>query len=182
MKKTIIAALALAATAGLGYAAGVVGPVPPPSSLDPKALKMLLPENIQWRPAEGLQGTDAATIVGDPTKEGEFYVVLNRFHPGNFSRPHYHANDRYIMVISGEWWVDTGGTFDPNRTVPMKPGTFVTHAGREVHYDGSRAGSGDAIVMIFGRGPAARHECEGPRAETGPGPCADAKAAAARAK
>jgi quercetin dioxygenase-like cupin family protein len=182
MKKTIIAALALVTTAGLGYAAGVVGPVPPASSLDPKALKMLLPENIQWRPAEGLTGTDAATIVGDPTKEGEFYVVLNRFHPGNFSRPHYHANDRYIMVISGEWWVDTGGKFDPNRTVPLKPGTFVTHAGREVHYDGARAGSGDAIVMIFGRGPSARHECEGPKAETGPGPCADAKAAAARAK
>ena len=47
MKKTVIAALALAASAGLGYAAGVVGPVPPASSLDPKALKMMLPENIE---------------------------------------------------------------------------------------------------------------------------------------
>jgi len=55
------------------------------------------------------------------------------------------------MVISGNWWVDTGATWDPeNRTVPIKPGTFVTHPGREVHYDGSRAGSEDAIVMIFG--------------------------------
>jgi hypothetical protein len=181
MKRLVISMLALAASAGIGYAAGVVGPIPPASSLDPKALKMLLPENIEWKPAEGLTGTDAAVLVGDPAKEG-FYIVLNRFHPGNFSRPHYHANDRYIMVISGNWWVDTGGTFDPNETVPMKPGTFVVHPGKEVHYDGSRAGSEDAIVMIFGQGPGSRHECEGPRAETGPGPCADAKAAAAKAK
>ena len=179
MKKTIIAALALAASAGIGYAAGVVGPVPPASSLDPKAFKMTLPENINWRPAEGLTGTDAAVLVGDPAKEG-FYVVLNRFHPGNFSRPHFHDNDRYIMVISGEWWVDTGGKFDPNRTVPMKPGTFVMHAGREVHYDGARAGAEDAIVMIFGQGPGTRRECMGPTAQKGPGPCADALAAAAK--
>jgi hypothetical protein len=179
MKKTIIAALALAASAGIGYAAGVVGPVPPASSLDPKAFKMTLPENINWRPAEGLTGTDAAVLVGDPAKEG-FYVVLNRFHPGNFSRPHFHDNDRYIMVISGEWWVDTGGKFDPNRTVPMKPGTFVMHPGREVHYDGARAGSEDAIVMIFGQGPGTRRECMGPTAQKGPGPCADALAAAAK--
>ena len=179
MKKTVIAALALAASAGIGYAAGVVGPVPPASSLDPKAFKMTLPENINWRPAEGLTGTDAAVLVGDPGKEG-FYVVLNRFHPGNFSRPHFHDNDRYIMVISGEWWVDTGGKFDPNRTVPMKPGTFVMHPGRDVHYDGARAGAEDAIVMIFGQGPGTRRECMGPTAQKGPGPCADALAAAAK--
>ena len=181
MKKTVIAVLALAASAGFGYAAGVVGPVPPASSLDPKVLKMLLPEDIQWRPAEGLPGTEAAVLVGNPAQEG-FYIVLNRFSPGNFSRPHFHDNDRYIMVVSGTWWVDTGGTFDPNETVPMKAGTFVTHPGREVHYDGARAGSEGAIVMIFGQGPGTRRECLGPTAQKGPGPCADALAAAAKAK
>ena len=181
MKKTVVAVLALAASAGLGYAAGVVGPVPPASSLDPKVLKMIAPENLQWRPAEGLPGTEVATLVGNPGQQG-FYIQLNRFSPGAFSRPHFHDNDRYIMVVSGTWWVDTGGTYDPNRTVPMKAGTFVTHPGREVHYDGARAGSEGAIVMIFGQGPGTRRECEGPTAQTGPGPCAVAKAAAARAK
>jgi hypothetical protein len=176
MKKAGFAVLALAATAGIGYAAGVAN-APDIATLNARAFKYVLPDKIDWRPAEGLQGTDAAVMVGDPTKPG-FYVVLNRFHPGNFSRPHYHENDRYIMVISGNWWVDTGGKFDPNRTVPIRPGTFVTHPGREVHYDGARAGTEEAIVMIFGQGPGSRHECEGPRAETGPGPCADARRAA----
>jgi len=177
MKKIVIAVLGLAASAGIGYAAGV-GNVPNISTLNAKAFKYVLPDNIPWRPAEGLAGTDSHVLAGDPAKPG-FYIVLNRFHAGNFSRPHYHANDRYVMVLSGTWWADTGAKYDPdNKTVPIKPGTFVVHTGREVHYDGARAGNEDAIVMIFGEGPGSRHECEGPRAESGPGPCEEARKAA----
>ena len=82
------------------------------------------------------------------------------------------------MVISGTWWASTSATYDPDHnTVPIKPGTFVTHVGREVHYDGNRASEKqDTVVMIFGEGPGARIECEGDKAETGPGPCTAAKA------
>ena len=178
MKKAIIAALALAASAGLGYAAGVTGPIPSPSTLNAAAIKLMMPEDIKWGPAAGLPGTDSYTLVGDPAKPG-FYIVLNRFHPGNFSHPHYHANDRYILVLKGTWWVGTGGKWDPEKaTVPIKEGSFALHKGREVHYDGSRTGSDEAIVAIFGEGPGTRHECEGPMAETGAGPCQDARKAA----
>ena len=177
MKKTIIALVALAASGGIGYAAGVTGPVPDASTLNAEAIKLLLPENIPWRPAAGLAGTDSYTVTGDPAKPG-FYIVLNRFHPGNFSRPHYHANDRHVLVLSGTWWASTGGKYDPNTTVPIKAGTYALHSGKEVHYDGARAGSEDAIVAIFGEGPGSRHECEGPMAEKGPGPCAEARKAA----
>jgi hypothetical protein len=174
----MIRAMALVVSAGSGSAVGQ-GRVPDASTLNPAAIAFVLPEKIDWRPASGLTGTDAAVLLGDPAKPG-FYIQLNRFHPGNFSRPHYHANDRYIMVVSGTWWVATGATFDPeNATVPLKPGTFVTHAGREVHYDGARAGGDEAIVMIFGQGPGSRIECEGPGAENGPGPCETARRAAA---
>lgn len=177
MKKAIGAVLALGISASIGYAAGAAS-FPDATTLNPAALKFVLPDKIDWKPAAGLAGTDAAVLVGDPGKPG-FYIQLNRFHPGNFSHPHYHANDRYIMVLSGTWWVSTSPKWDPeNNTVPMKAGTFVTHTGREVHYDGARAGNEDAVVMIFGQGPGSRIECEGPTAETGPGPCADAKAAA----
>jgi hypothetical protein len=179
MKAAIVAALLLLWSVVRAVAAGAPN-VPDPSTLDPNALKFLIPENIQWRPAAGLVGTESSVLVGDPARPG-LYVVLNRFHPGNFSRPHYHPNDRYILVISGTWWVATGAAFEPERnTVPMTAGTFVTHPGREVHYDGARSGGEPAIVMIFGLGPGTRTECTGDTAETGPGPCAEARAAAAR--
>lgn len=173
MKNILIAVTALVASAGIGYGAGKAS-VPDISTLNPKAFKYTLPENIKWTPAAGLPGTDSATLVGDPTKPG-FYVVLNRFHPGNFSRPHYHENDRYVMVLNGNWWAATGAKYDPDITAPVKPDTFVVHTGREVHYDGARAGNEDALVMIFGMGPGTRHECEGPTAEKGGGPCAEAR-------
>ena len=175
MKKTIVAIVALMASAGGGYVAGMQS-APGLSTLNPKALKYLLPQDIKWVPAEGLAGVETSVLAGDPAKPG-LYVVLNRFHPGSFSRPHYHPNDRHVMVISGTWWVGTGAKYDPERTtVPLKPGTFVTHARREVHYDGARTGSDEAVVMIFGEGPGSRQDCD---AETGAGPCEDARKAAA---
>jgi hypothetical protein len=172
MKKLMMTA-AIILAAGAGYVAGAAQAVPGIGTLNAAALKVTSPENMKWGPAAGLAGTDTATLYGDPAKPG-FYVQLNRFHPGNFSRPHYHENERYIMVLSGTWWVATGAKFDPeNITVPLKSGTFVTHTGREVHYDGARTGKEDAVVMIFGQGPATRHECTGPSAET-TGPCAAA--------
>ena len=173
MRAGMIAGLAALGLAG-GALAAVQGPVPPPTSLNPQALKYLLPDHIDWKPAAGLPGAESATLVGDPGKPG-FYVVMNRFHAGAFSHPHYHPNDRYILVVSGTWWAATGATFDPERlTTPFGPGTFVTHAGRQVHYDGARAGSGDVVVMIFGQGPGTRTDCD---TEKGPGPCEEARAA-----
>jgi hypothetical protein len=172
MRRLMVTAAVLCA-AGVGYAAGASQGLPGIDRLNSNALKVLAPENMKWGPAAGLPGTDTTTLYGDPSKPG-FYVQLNRFHAGAFSRPHYHENDRFIMVLSGTWWVATGATFDPeNVTVPLASGTFVTHTAREVHYDGARTGREDAVVMIFGQGPATRHECTGPTAETG-GPCASA--------
>ncbi len=183
MKRTIVLALGLVAFAGIDGVAGQQR-APDASALNPSAIKILLPEKIDWRPVAGLPGADVAVLAGDATKPG-FYAQLNRFRPGSFSRPHYHANDRYIMVVSGTWWVGTGAAFDPEHaTVPLEAGTFVIHHGRQVHYDGARSGGEEAIVMIIGeRGPGARFECEGPTAEKTPGPCVDAiNAAAAKPK
>jgi hypothetical protein len=168
--KTVLAAALAAVTVG--------GSAPDISSLDPAALKALIPEHIPWKP--GQNGNQFAVLVGDQSKPG-FYVVMNRFQPGNFDQPHYHANDRYILVVSGTWWVATGMTYDPlHRTVPLKAGTFVHHVARQVHYDGVRPGSGPVELLVFGQGPGDRIECMGPKADSGPGPCADAKAREAK--
>lgn len=177
IRQASAAGLALVLAGSVARAADV-GAGPDLSTLNPAALKLIAPDKLHWAPAAGLANTDVAVLVGDPAKPG-FYVVMDRFHPGAFSRPHYHPNDRYILVVSGTWWVSTSAVWDPeHNTVPIKAGAFVTHVGRQVHYDGARAGGEGAVVMIFGQGPGSRTECEGPTAETGPGPCADAKAAA----
>jgi hypothetical protein len=48
--------------------------------------------------------------------------------------------------------------FDPANTVPMREGTFVTHFGKQVHWDGAK--DEDAILLIVGEGPATNTRVE----------------------
>ena len=122
------------------------------AELNPAALAYKLPDQIKWNPPSAA-GSQNSVLVGDPSKPG-LYVVLNKWLKGDhFSRPHFHPNDRFITVVKGTWWVGSGGTFDPNATVPMPAGTFVNHWAKGVHYDGAK--DEEAIILIVGIGPAA---------------------------
>jgi hypothetical protein len=119
-------------------------------SLDPKSVTYVASADIPWvlNPA----GTNAqAVMYGDPGKPG-LYIVRYKWLPGNMSRPHFHPNDRLIVVLSGTWWVGTGDTFNPDSTVPMRAGTYVTHFAKQIHYDGAKGE--EAIIEVHGMGPA----------------------------
>ena len=120
--------------------------------LDPKVLAFKLPDQIKWGPVSPA-GAQQAVLFGDPSKPG-LYGVLNKWTKGNhFSKPHFHPNDRFITVVKGTWWVATGNKYDPEtQMVPMPTGSFVTHFGKEVHWDGSK--DEEAWVLIVGEGPA----------------------------
>lgn len=118
------------------------------AELDPKAISIQLPADIKW--VKGA-GSESATLVGDPSKPG-LYVVLQKWLPHNNSRPHFHPNDRYITVLSGTWWVNTGPKYDPDGMKPVPAGSFVTHFAKEVHYDGAK--DVECILEIVGMGPA----------------------------
>src|SRR5690242_7366307 len=121
------------------------------AELNSAAVVYKLPDQIKWNPPSAA-GAQNSVLVGDPSKPG-LYVVLNKWLKGNhFSRPHFHPNDRFITVIQGTWWVGTGTKFDPANTVPMPAGTFVTHFGKQVHWDGAK--DEDAVLLIMGEGPA----------------------------
>ena len=119
------------------------------TDLNPAALIFKSPDQIPW--VEGASGAASAVLLGDPTKPG-LYIILNKWHAHHMSHPHFHPNDRFITVISGTWWVGTGTKYDPDNTVPMPAGSFVTHIGKQVHYDGAK--DGDCVLEIVGEGPA----------------------------
>ncbi len=120
------------------------------TGIDPKAAVYTLPDQYKWRDPTGAAGTNQVVLQGDPTKTGP-YVVLNRFKPGNFSKPHFHPNDRFITVVKGTWWVATGNKVDKENMVPMPAGSSVTHFGKQVHWDGAK--DEEAWVLIVGEGP-----------------------------
>jgi hypothetical protein len=122
------------------------------ATLNPAAVTYKLPDQIPWGSVDS-RGAQVAVVVGDPDKPG-FYMVYNKWTKGNhFSHPHFHPNDRYIVVLQGTWWVGSGTKFDPaNGTTPMPAGSFVTHYGKQVHWDGAK--DEDAVLLIMGEGPA----------------------------
>jgi hypothetical protein len=121
------------------------------ADLNPAAVVYKLPDQIPWGPVNAA-GAQSAVVVGDPTKPG-FYAVYTKWTKGNhFSRPHFHPNDRFITVLQGTWWVGTGPKFDPANTTPMPAGSFVTHFGKQVHWDVAK--DEDAVLLIVGEGPA----------------------------
>jgi hypothetical protein len=117
--------------------------------LDSTAVGYQLPNQIKWVGNPNV--AESAVLHGDPMKTG-LYIELVKWHPHNFSHPHFHPNDRYITVLSGTWWVGTGTKFDPDSTVPMPPGSYVTDFAKGIHYDGAK--DGDAVIEIVGEGPA----------------------------
>ena len=108
-------------------------------------------DKFQWRATEGnTLGVQTAILEGDPSKPG-FYLTINKFPPGVMSRPHYHPDERYIIVLRGTWHTDEGEVFRPKETIPLKPGDFMRHPKGGPHDDGAL--DEDTWVAISGYGP-----------------------------
>ena len=125
------------------------------ADLDPKAINIQLPKEIKWVANAG--GSEQAILFGDPSKAG-LYIVLTKWTPHHNSRPHSHPNDRYITVLSGTWWVNTGANYDPDGMKPVPAGSYVVHYGNQIHYDGAK--DGEVILQIVGMGPATSRAAE----------------------
>ncbi len=120
------------------------------ADIDRTAVDFKTPADIKWvRNAAGTN--ESAVLFGDPSKPGP-YVVRVKWLPGNMSRPHFHPNDRFFVVISGTWWMGTGEKFEPASTVPAPAGSYVIHYGGKVHYDGAKGE--ETIIQVWGMGPA----------------------------
>lgn len=112
------------------------------ATLDPTRAIGLMPDQIQWK--KGVNN-DTAWPIGDPKQPGACLQLI-KWHPPHFSRPHYHSNARYAVVLSGTWWVSTSNVYDPdNNTVGYPAGSVLT----DLHYDGAKPETGDATIAIF---------------------------------
>lgn len=109
----------------------------------------ITPDQIHWQSPFGV-GASTAVIQGDPSKPG-IYVIRVKFPPHTFSRPHYHIEDRHVVVLQGTWYTGTGETFDPDKAVGLKPGSYMMHPARAVHWDGAK--DEEVILQIIGYGP-----------------------------
>jgi len=110
----------------------------------------ITPDEVQWHDLPGYSGVQGAVLDGDPRKPG-VYVLRVRIPPGLMTRPHFHAEDRHITVISGTWWIGAGDTFEPAKAVPLKAGSYVKQPAGTHHFDGAK--DEEVVLQIIGVGP-----------------------------
>ncbi|HZP87964.1 MAG TPA: cupin domain-containing protein [Burkholderiales bacterium] len=117
---------------------------------DAETLSVVDADKLEWKDYPGLPGVKFVVLAGNP-KEAGLYVIRVKFAPHTMSRPHWHPEARYVVVLKGTWWAGTGDTFDPEKTTPLPTGGFAMHTAGHVHYDGAK--DEEVIVQITGIGP-----------------------------
>jgi quercetin dioxygenase-like cupin family protein len=115
---------------------------------DASVMQVLREADLVWKDAA--PGIRMAVVYGNPAAAGP-YVVRVRFAPGVMSPPHFHPEERQVVVLKGTWWVGSGPKWDREATTPLPPGSFAVHHAGKVHYDGAK--DDEVIVQITGFGP-----------------------------
>lgn len=122
-----------------------------PSAQPPKDVMEIVEEgDIDWAASRFGAHLPIAILAGDPTKPGP-YVVRVKFSPGHMSKPHFHQETRYILVLKGTWWAGWGPSGDHGATVAVPAGSFVVHHPNKIHYDGAK--DDEVELLIMGTGP-----------------------------
>jgi quercetin dioxygenase-like cupin family protein len=122
------------------------------------------PDQVKWTERPGYDGVKFAVIHGDPSKPG-VYVIRAKFSPGAMTRPHWHPEDRFVTVLQGTWYAGEGDAFEPDKTVPLKAGSFMLHPAKAHHFDGAK--DEEVIVQIIGIGPSATNLVDPKQGNTG---------------
>lgn len=128
----------------------LVAPATAATARDDEGFIRVTPEEVVWTERPGYEGVKFAILAGDPSKPG-IYVIRAKFSPGRMTRPHWHPEDRHVIVVSGTWYTGEGDEFDPEKTVPLKAGSYMKHPAKAHHYDGAK--DGEVVVQIVGYGP-----------------------------
>ena len=116
---------------------------------DPAVMSLKREADMQWIENPAAPGLKVALLYGNPPNPGP-YVIRVRFAPGTFSPPHFHPEERQIVVLKGTWWVGSGPKWDRDATTPLPAGSFVVHHPNQIHYDGAK--DEEVVVQISGVG------------------------------
>jgi quercetin dioxygenase-like cupin family protein len=107
--------------------------------------------DIQWQagPKALPEGAQAAVLEGNPAKKGPFVMRL-KVPAGYTIKPHTHPRQERVTVVSGNFQLGHGRTFDEAKLQDFKAGSFFSLPPGMEHF--ARA-SEDTIVQLNSEGP-----------------------------
>jgi hypothetical protein len=113
---------------------------------------MFTPDQIQYGPVPAFlpDGAQLAVLEGDPTAATGDFTVRLKMPNGYRIPPHWHPNRENATVISGNFKVGMGDTFDESKMTTLGAGSFGYLDPSMHHYV---LASGEVVVQVHGMSP-----------------------------
>ncbi len=134
--RNLVLVAALGLVAGAAWAEG--GAIAPAQILAGDLKWVTLPSGLQ-----------RADIAGDDKKAG-LYVYRVKF-PANYKNaPHYHPDDRVVVVLSGTIYMGYGEKFDEGVAKALPAGSIWTEPMKAPHFNWTKE---EVVIQVSGVGP-----------------------------
>jgi len=108
----------------------------------------VVPDEMAWITSP--TGLQVARIAGDQTKLG-MYVLQLKFPTGYRIEPHFHPDERIVVVLSGTVYFGYGEQFDETKIRALPAGSVWTEPAKQPHF--AWAKDGEAVIQVIGNGP-----------------------------
>jgi pimeloyl-ACP methyl ester carboxylesterase len=123
------------------------------SAVNPRTLSAAemgaLTKNKAGAGTSGVAGIQTIVLSGDPAKAGPYAIQLKVPAHTNIAA-HTHRDNRFAMVVSGDWHFGYGQTANA-ATTALGPGGFYTEPAGMAHF--AFTGDQPTVVYITGQGP-----------------------------
>ena len=111
-------------------------------------LAQVRPTDLQFAPMPN--GTFQANVVGDVTKAGP-YAARTRLPAALRIPPHFHREERIVLIMSGTLYVGYGERFDESTLTALPAGSVFTEPEKQPHFVWAK--DGDVVLHVTGQGP-----------------------------
>ena len=126
-------------------------PATPASAAPAAEHVMVVPADMKWvdAPPSMPKGAKFAVLSGDPAAPGPFTIRIKI--PANYRvPPHFHPETENLTVISGDFRMGLGDTFEESKGHAVPAGGFIVMPKTAHHYAWSKKG---AVVQVHAVGP-----------------------------
>ena len=110
------------------------------------------PDKIAYGPVPAFlpAGAQLAVLEGDPTASSGDFTVRLKMPDGYKVSPHWHPHRENVTVISGNFKVGMGDTFDESKMMTFGAGSFAFLDPSMHHY---AMAQGEVVVQVHGMSP-----------------------------
>lgn len=112
---------------------------------------ILVPDDLKWQDAPNAlpPGAKLAVLEGNPMAKGPYTMRL-KLPAGYKIPPHWHNGPEHVTVISGDFNLGKGDTFDESKGTNLPQGSFFMMKPKSHHFAWT---GGETVLQLHGIGP-----------------------------